>query len=98
MGASNPHPHGQIWATEHVPTIVAREQEALGRSAVLLDSLDDEPGADRRGERPLRGGRTVLGRVAVRDCSSSPVARSAPPCSTSMTPNGTASSTILQAT
>ena len=42
MGASNPHPHGQIWATEHVPTIVAREQEALGRSAVLLDSLDDE--------------------------------------------------------
>ncbi len=42
MGASNPHPHGQIWATEHVPTIVAREQEALGRSAVLLDYLDDE--------------------------------------------------------
>ena len=42
MGASNPHPHGQIWATEHVPTIVAREQEALERSAVLLDYLDDE--------------------------------------------------------
>ena len=38
MGASNPHPHGQIWATEHVPMIVAREQEALGRSPVLLDS------------------------------------------------------------
>jgi len=42
MGASNPHPHGQIWASEHVPTIVAREQEALERSAVLLDYLDDE--------------------------------------------------------
>jgi UDPglucose--hexose-1-phosphate uridylyltransferase len=28
MGASNPHPHGQIWATEHVPLNVAREQEA----------------------------------------------------------------------
>lgn len=28
MGASNPHPHGQIWATEHLPTSVAREQEA----------------------------------------------------------------------
>jgi len=42
MGASNPHPHGQIWATEHVPTIVAREQEALGRSPVLLDYLDTE--------------------------------------------------------
>lgn len=25
MGSSNPHPHGQIWATQHVPTIVARE-------------------------------------------------------------------------
>ncbi|HYO51153.1 MAG TPA: UDP-glucose--hexose-1-phosphate uridylyltransferase [Chloroflexia bacterium] len=28
MGASNPHPHGQIWATEHLPLHVAREQEA----------------------------------------------------------------------
>lgn len=28
MGASNPHPHGQIWATEHVPLNVAREQES----------------------------------------------------------------------
>jgi UDPglucose--hexose-1-phosphate uridylyltransferase len=28
MGCSNPHPHGQIWATESVPTIVAREQDA----------------------------------------------------------------------
>ena len=25
MGASNPHPHGQIWATEHVPDEPARE-------------------------------------------------------------------------
>ena len=29
MGASNPHPHGQIWATEHVPNEPAREQRAL---------------------------------------------------------------------
>ncbi|MEO7913542.1 MAG: UDP-glucose--hexose-1-phosphate uridylyltransferase [Roseiflexaceae bacterium] len=28
MGASNPHPHGQIWATEHLPLNVAREQQA----------------------------------------------------------------------
>lgn len=28
MGASNPHPHGQIWATEHVPQIPMREQES----------------------------------------------------------------------
>lgn len=26
MGASNPHPHGQIWSTEHPPVHVAREQ------------------------------------------------------------------------
>lgn len=25
MGASNPHPHGQIWATGHVPNEIARE-------------------------------------------------------------------------
>jgi UDPglucose--hexose-1-phosphate uridylyltransferase len=25
MGCSNPHPHGQIWATEHVPNAPARE-------------------------------------------------------------------------
>jgi UDPglucose--hexose-1-phosphate uridylyltransferase len=29
MGASNPHPHGQIWATEHVPDEVAAETSAL---------------------------------------------------------------------
>jgi UDPglucose--hexose-1-phosphate uridylyltransferase len=28
MGASNPHPHGQIWATELLPLNVAREQDA----------------------------------------------------------------------
>lgn len=27
MGASNPHPHGQIWATGHVPNELAREDE-----------------------------------------------------------------------
>lgn len=29
MGASNPHPHGQIWATEHVPNEPRAETEAL---------------------------------------------------------------------
>lgn len=28
MGASNPHPHGQIWATETVPNEPARERES----------------------------------------------------------------------
>ncbi len=27
MGASSPHPHGQIWANEHLPTIVQKEQQ-----------------------------------------------------------------------
>jgi UDPglucose--hexose-1-phosphate uridylyltransferase len=31
MGASNPHPHCQIWATEHIPNEPATEQEALAR-------------------------------------------------------------------
>lgn len=31
MGCSNPHPHGQIWATEHVPSGAARRQAAQRR-------------------------------------------------------------------
>lgn len=31
MGASNPHPHGQIWATEHLPVNVQREQDMQQR-------------------------------------------------------------------
>ena len=31
MGCSNPHPHGQIWATAHVPTGAARRQAAQQR-------------------------------------------------------------------
>src|SRR5206468_10479160 len=43
MGASNPHPHGQIWATEHVPLHVAREQEHfLAEPALLADYLAGE--------------------------------------------------------
>ena len=30
MGASNPHPHCQIWATAHLPNQAIREQAALG--------------------------------------------------------------------
>jgi UDPglucose--hexose-1-phosphate uridylyltransferase len=29
MGASNPHPHGQIWANEELPNIPVREQSAM---------------------------------------------------------------------
>jgi UDPglucose--hexose-1-phosphate uridylyltransferase len=36
MGASNPHPHGQIWATEHVPMHVEREVERFRAEPALL--------------------------------------------------------------
>jgi UDPglucose--hexose-1-phosphate uridylyltransferase len=59
MGASNPHPHGQIWAGEHVPSIPARmagRLEAHRRSCgrdLLGDYLDEEL---RRGERIVEAG------------------------------------------
>jgi UDPglucose--hexose-1-phosphate uridylyltransferase len=37
MGASNPHPHGQIWATEHVPMHVEREQARFAAEPGLLE-------------------------------------------------------------
>ena len=54
MGASNPHPHGQIWAVAHVPTIPRRKAARLRsyheeRSSDLLgDYLEEE---HRRRER-----------------------------------------------
>lgn len=54
MGCSNPHPHGQIWAQPHIPTLVAREQthqsdylQAHGRP-LLLDYVEREL---KKGER-----------------------------------------------
>jgi UDPglucose--hexose-1-phosphate uridylyltransferase len=43
MGCSNPHPHGQIWATRHVPHIPSRKNEAQ------RDYLDSH-GADLLGD------------------------------------------------
>ncbi len=48
MGASNPHPHGQIWATEHIPDEPARENERQliyhheHHSCLLCDYLKTE--------------------------------------------------------
>ncbi len=54
MGASNPHPHGQIWALDALPTLVAREDRRQreyyaehGRQ-LLLDYAQEEL---QRGER-----------------------------------------------
>lgn len=48
MGASNPHPHGQIWASHAVPDIPSREDESQRsyyrshRSSLLGDYLEQE--------------------------------------------------------
>jgi UDPglucose--hexose-1-phosphate uridylyltransferase len=56
MGASNPHPHGQIWSVEHVPSIPAR-------MAARLQAYRDSHGHDLIGdyvsEEILRGERMV---------------------------------------
>ena len=54
MGCSNPHPHGQVWANDYLPTLPAREDErqrnyfAANGSSLLLDYITDER---KRGER-----------------------------------------------
>ena len=56
MGASNPHPHSQIWATEHIPNEPAKELERQKAyfdehgQALLLDYLKEE---HKRRERVL---------------------------------------------
>lgn len=53
MGCSNPHPHGQIWATAYLPTEIAREdetQKAWRRAhglPMLLDLAARESGGPR---------------------------------------------------
>ena len=48
MGASNPHPHGQIWANESLPSEVFKEHQALNdylleaESCLLCDYLAQE--------------------------------------------------------
>ncbi len=47
MGASSPHPHGQVWATSVVPTIAQREDErqrahAASGTPLLLDYANRE--------------------------------------------------------
>jgi UDPglucose--hexose-1-phosphate uridylyltransferase len=56
MGASNPHPHGQIWAGSALPDRAAREDAAQHRHReqtgrrLLLDVVDQESGGARRVE------------------------------------------------
>lgn len=55
MGASSPHPHGQVWAGDFVPTLVAVEDRAqrdwlARRGTVLLDAMVVH---EQRGERAV---------------------------------------------
>lgn len=53
MGCSNPHPHGQIWATDHIPAEVATEDRCQRQWAekeggpMLLDLAAREAGGPR---------------------------------------------------
>ncbi|MBQ4889041.1 UDP-glucose--hexose-1-phosphate uridylyltransferase [Shewanella sp. MMG014] len=48
MGCSNPHPHGQVWAQNHLPTLVQKKQLALSsyyeahQSSLLNDYVGRE--------------------------------------------------------
>lgn len=54
MGASNPHPHCQVWANSSVPNVPEREQElqqaylSSNRSCLLCDYLQLEAGQNTR--------------------------------------------------
>jgi len=54
MGCSNPHPHGQIWATQSIPNEPRKEQESLAeyrrehRNCLLCDYVELELAAGER--------------------------------------------------
>lgn len=56
MGASNPHPHGQVWATSSVPGTVATESATQRRWRATYD----EPMLLRYVEHEAKGPRTVV--------------------------------------
>jgi UDPglucose--hexose-1-phosphate uridylyltransferase len=51
MGCSNPHPHGQIWATDYLPQLVATEDRTQaawgGAKPMLLEVAEREAGGPR---------------------------------------------------
>jgi UDPglucose--hexose-1-phosphate uridylyltransferase len=51
MGCSNPHPHGQVWATDYLPQLVATEDRTqsnwAGAKPMLLEVAEREAGGPR---------------------------------------------------
>lgn len=54
MGCSNPHPHGQVWAQQHLPTLASKKQTHFSEytakhgSSMLLDYVQREVASDER--------------------------------------------------
>lgn len=54
MGCSNPHPHGQVWAQQHVPTLATKKLTHFSQyfanhgSTLLQDYVEQEMGKDER--------------------------------------------------
>lgn len=51
MGCSNPHPHGQVWATQHIPAEIEREdrnqRDWTGARPMLIEVAEREAGGPR---------------------------------------------------
>jgi UDPglucose--hexose-1-phosphate uridylyltransferase len=62
MGASNPHPHGQIWAGDALPTEAAREEASQAQYLATTGGrlLVDYAAAERDGPRVVAAGRGWL--------------------------------------
>jgi len=75
MGASNPHPHCQIWSSHALPNEVAKNRRRRGHGATSAATASLRVSETRGGRASPRGGRerhfpgggSVLGRLAVRD-------------------------------
>jgi UDPglucose--hexose-1-phosphate uridylyltransferase len=57
MGASSPHPHGQVWASDFIPEIVAREDRCQRDYAAVHDG---RPLLDAVAEAESAGGERVI--------------------------------------
>jgi UDPglucose--hexose-1-phosphate uridylyltransferase len=78
MGCSQPHPHGQVWASTHLPDEAVtedqhqRDHHARQGRPLLLDVAEREaagrPHARCWQTAALAGARALLGRLALRDC------------------------------
>ena len=79
MGASNPHPHGQIWASASVPPQIVTPALVLGSMGArpvgrLPRPRDDGTDAPRVRQRGIRRAGTVLGDLALRNAHCAPSA------------------------